>query len=90
MSTRPGENQISHGTTIKAFQRALDQAYRQLLESAKADWQLLFAGTDPSDACVRVRVSKQETADELAGMPRAGFLQVRKNLREDKFRPRLA
>ena len=72
---RPGE--ISPSKTVEALQKALDQTYRQLLETAKADWQHLFAGPDPADPFVTVRISEADMAQELAGIPRADFVPAR-------------
>jgi hypothetical protein len=90
MSKASDETKISQCKTIEALQNALDQTYRQLLEAAKADWQLLFAGSDPTDSCVSVRISKQAVAEELAGLPRAGFTPRAKNTTTGKFRPGMA
>jgi len=67
MSKAPRLTEISQRRTIESLHRALDHTYRQLLQTAKTDWQHLFAGKDPSDACVSVHISKEELADELAG-----------------------
>jgi hypothetical protein len=88
MSKDPGLTHISHSRTIEALHKALDETYRQLLESAKSDWQRLFAGLDPSDASVTVRISEDELAEELAGIPRAGFLSLRKPAINRKVRRR--
>jgi hypothetical protein len=90
MSKLPGLTEISQCRTVEALQKALDHAYRQILETAKADWQQLFAGPDPSDASVAVRVSKTEIAEELAGIPRAGFIPVQSKPANGKVRRRLA
>jgi hypothetical protein len=42
---------------IEGLQRAIDCNYRRLIESARREWELRFAGKDPSDACARVRVT---------------------------------
>ena len=46
--------------TIEGLQRAIDYSYRRLIESARREWELNFAGNDPSDACVRIRVTTIE------------------------------
>lgn len=40
------------------FRKALDQKYGQVMEAARKHWERNFAGKDPSDACVSVRVSR--------------------------------
>ena len=74
MSKNPVRADISRCWTVKSLQQTLDQTYRRLREAAKADWNQLFAGQDPSDEAVTVHISKDQMAQELAGMPRAGFL----------------
>ena len=48
--------------TIRALHDVLDRKYREALQAAKADWQRLFAGADPSDLCVSVRTSQLTSA----------------------------
>jgi hypothetical protein len=72
MSTTPFQEAISNCTTIESLQRALDHGYRDLLDRAKADWQRLFAGYNPSDSCVSVRISHRINAEELTATPHAG------------------
>jgi hypothetical protein len=90
MSKVPGLTEISRRRSIGSLQQALDQAYRQLLQAAKADWLRLFASHDPSDEMVSVRISTKEIAEELAGIPRAGFVPARKKPASGKIRRRSA
>lgn len=90
MKKAAGLTEISQRKTIEALQKALDQTYRQLLETAKADWQRLFAAQDPADPFVTIRISESEIADELAGMPRAGLVSLPPRLGNGKVRRRLA
>lgn len=76
MPKTSGLTDISQCRTIDALQNALDEAYRRLVETAKADWNRLFAGQDPGDDSVTVRVSKDQIPEELAGLPRTGFVPV--------------
>lgn len=77
MSQTPVRVEISRCRTIESLQRALDHTYRQIREAAKADWNRLLGGQDPSDTSCMVRISKEQIAEELAGIPRAGFASVR-------------
>jgi hypothetical protein len=52
--------------TIEGLQRAIDYSYRRLIESARREWELNFAGKDPSDACVRIRVTTIEETQTMA------------------------
>jgi hypothetical protein len=47
--------------TLERLKRAIDDRYRRLIESAKEEWERTFAGHDPSDACVNVRVNSKIT-----------------------------
>jgi hypothetical protein len=80
MSTKPEVTRLSRCRTIESLHQALDQTYRYLVETAKADWQRLFAGQDPTDDSVSVRVSKDEIAQELAGTPRAGLIRKQRKM----------
>jgi hypothetical protein len=86
MSKAPGPSQITHWRTIEWFHRGLDQTYQQLLQLAKADWEQLFTPNKPSDGCVSVRISGEETTNELAGVPRAGFIPVRRQPTNGKMK----
>ena len=52
---------------ITGLKRALDVNYARVLAAAEARWENSFAGNDPSDACVSVRIS--------SGKPMAGILR---------------
>jgi hypothetical protein len=41
---------------------ALDQKYNQVRRTAQAEWERKFAGKEPSDACVSVRISSRTRA----------------------------
>lgn len=84
------ENQMVKYETIAGFQRALDRNYRRLLEAARADWERLFAGKDPSDACVSVRINSTAGETSPSTKLRAGYLPQRTETPSGKTRPRLA
>ena len=73
MSKTSVRTQIGQRRTIESLHKALDQTYQQLVEAAKADWERLFIVDEASDTCVTVRLSKEQIADELAGIPRVWF-----------------
>jgi hypothetical protein len=60
------ENEMIKCELIDGLQHAIDQNYRRLLESAKAQWERNFAGNDPSDACARIRVTTIEAVTKQA------------------------
>ena len=52
---------------ITGLRHALDVNYARVLATAQTRWEQHFAGKDPSDSCVTVRIS--------SGKPRAGILK---------------
>jgi hypothetical protein len=52
---------------ITGLRHALDVNYARVLATAQAQWDRSFAGNDPSDACVSVRIN--------SGKPLAGVLR---------------
>lgn len=74
---------------IDALRYALDSNYSRLLETAKQQWERNFAGKDPSDACVSVRVTSGDS--ERPSLPCAGILRRRrKSLLNGSGSPSLA
>jgi hypothetical protein len=58
---------------IDGLRHALDLNYARLLETAKKEWERNFAGKDPSDACVSVRVTTGDSPPR--SLPCAGILR---------------
>jgi len=58
---------IDNRRLISGLRHALDVNYERLLEAASQRWARHFEGNDPSDACVRVRIT--------SGKPTAGFIK---------------
>ena len=52
---------------IEGLQRALDNNFQRLRENARREWEMRFAGNDPSDACAHVRIT--------SGKPSAGVIK---------------
>jgi len=90
VNDEPGLTDTIHFRTIDALQKALDQTYRRLIETARTDWKLLFAGREPADGSVSVRISDDELAEELGGIPHAGFGQQHRKSLNRKISRRLA
>jgi hypothetical protein len=61
---------------IDALRRALDMNYARLRATAKQQWERNFAGKDPSDACVSVRVTGGDS--QPRSLPCAGILRRRR------------
>jgi hypothetical protein len=49
-----------------------------LLQTARADWERLFVGKDPSEKYAGVRADSAESALKTRALPGSGFLKVRK------------
>jgi hypothetical protein len=73
---------------IDGLRRALDLGYGRLREAAKNEWERNFAGKDPSDACVSVRVTTD--GSKPRSLPCAGVLRRRRTLLGGGGRPLLA
>ena len=84
----PFEKEMIKLEVVEGLRRALDKNFRRLLDSAKKDWERLFNGKDPSDACVSVRISKAPE-DKARLQPRAGFLPAPKAQSAGKTKPSL-
>jgi hypothetical protein len=61
------DNIIDSRRLINGLRHALDMNYARILAAASTQWERNFAGKDPSDACVTVRIS--------SGKPTAGVLR---------------
>jgi hypothetical protein len=57
----------------EGLHHALDKNFRRMRENARREWETRFAGTDPSDACVSVRIHTAPQA-KLSVLPAAGFV----------------
>lgn len=64
------QRELAKAEVIAELRHALDFKYRLFVDSARADWERLF-GSDPSDACITVRVA----ADQPAAIRGSGFLK---------------
>jgi hypothetical protein len=74
---------------IDGLRKAIDMNYSRLLGTATQQWERNFAGKDPSDACVSVRVSAGNS--QRLSLPCAGILRKRgKSLLNGSGRPALA
>ena len=65
LARRLGESEHARNE-IQGLRRALDKSYAQIRERAQAEWQRRYAGGDPSDACVRVRIAQGCGPEALA------------------------
>ena len=84
------QNEAAKFEMIEGLQRAIDRNYRRLLDAARADWERLFTGKDPSDACVSVRINSTAVESSASTKLRAGYLPRGAETPSGKARPRLA
>ena len=74
---------------IDELRQALDRNYARLRATARQQWEHNFAGKDPSDACVSVRVTSGDS--QRSSLPCAGILRrPRKSILNGSGRPSLA
>jgi hypothetical protein len=71
-----GDNITDNRRLIDGLRQALDMNYARLLETAKQKWERNFAGNDPSDACVSVRIRSGDSQER--SLPCAGVLRRRR------------
>jgi len=50
------QDQMVKFELIEGLQRAIDNSYGRLRETARYEWESRFASKDPSDACVSIRI----------------------------------
>jgi hypothetical protein len=67
---------------VAGLERALDRTYRSLLKTAQRRWEQSFAGKEPSDACVSVRIGA--ALPEKRCVRGSGFLKVGKVTLRDR------
>jgi hypothetical protein len=58
---------------IDGLRKALEINHVRMFETAKQQWERNFAGNDPSDSCVSVRVTSGDS--QGSSLPSAGFLR---------------
>jgi hypothetical protein len=76
--------------TIEGLKWAIDNSYRRLLDAARHEWERRFAGKDPRDACVSVRITGLDPAAQMQGVPGSGFVQTtQQSQRQRKSKPGL-
>jgi hypothetical protein len=61
------DNIIDSRRLITGLRHALDVNYARVLSAAKEQWERSFEGSDPSDACVHLRIT--------SGKPSAGVIK---------------
>jgi len=75
---------------IEGLQRAIDNSYRRLRETARQEWERRFGGKDPSDVCVSVPINAATAETSGKALPLAGYLPKRAPVHHGPTRPRVA
>ena len=83
------ENEIVKRQLTDGLRKALDRNFERLISAARAEWERNYAGKDPADACVSVRIHPSPTP-ATARVRCAGVLQNGRQKATGKQRPRLA
>ena len=74
------QRKLAKAEEIAGLSHALDLHYRQIRQAAHANWKYLFAGRDPADACVTVRVgATPSSATRGAGFLNSGIQPASKS-----------
>jgi hypothetical protein len=68
------DNFIDSRRLITGLRHALDVNYTRVLEAAKERWEQHFEGTDPSDACVTVRITSGKPTAAVIRKPAASLI----------------
>jgi hypothetical protein len=72
------QTELAKFEVIAGLHQALDLKYRRLCEAARSDWEHLFGGKDPADACVSGRVAVEPLAIQATAIRGSGFLKLRR------------
>ncbi len=67
------EQMIDSHRLISGLKHALDVNYAHVIDAARSRWECNYAGTDPSDACVSVRISPADSRKSVLAC--GGFLK---------------
>jgi hypothetical protein len=70
------DNIIDSRRLISGLRNALDMNYARVLASARTQWEQNFEGTDPSDACVSVRITSGKPCAGILKKPAGAFLHM--------------
>ena len=68
------DNFIDSRRLIIGLKHALDVSYERVLNTAKAQWEQHFEGSDPADACVSVRITAGKPTAAVIRKPATSFL----------------
>ena len=73
---------------VEGLDQALDKNFQRVRENARREWESRFAGPDPSDACVSVRIHRTPKT-RLSTLPAAGFVAPQARPQTGTMRPLL-
>ena len=58
------ESDFSHENALLVL-HAVQKKYGALISAARKDWECRFAGGDPADGCISVRISTAQSDEEI-------------------------
>jgi hypothetical protein len=65
---------------ITGLRHALDVNYTRVLSAARDQWERCFEGNDPSDACIRVRITSGKPTAAVIKKPAGSLLFATRRL----------
>ncbi len=68
------DNFIESRRLIAGLRHALDVSYARVIDRASAHWERHFEGSDPSDACVSVRITSGKASAGVIRNPEKSLL----------------
>ena len=74
------DNIIDSRRLITGLRHALDVNYARVLSTAREHWERCFEGTDPSDACVHVRITSGKPTAAVIKKPAASLWYATRRL----------
>ena len=84
------QDQMLKYELIEGLQRAIDDCYRRVRRTARQEWESRFAGNDPSDACISIRIDSIPAEASMTALPCAGYFSKALRPHHGQTRARLA
>jgi hypothetical protein len=74
------DNVIDSRRLITGLRHALDVNYARVLDAARERWERCFEANDPSNACVRVRITSGKPTAAVIKKPAGSLLYATRRL----------
>ena len=72
------ESELIKFEAMTSLERAFENNFRRIVEAARDEWERRFAGNDPSDACVSVRIVADKATARVRTVRGPGFIKAGK------------